>query len=75
MRAAYAIECSCSSANPPPLCAQLYSSTAGAFSKIGSMNAARVGHSSTLLQSGKVLNAAHSDAGNELNSAETYQPQ
>jgi len=49
-------------------------STTGAWSKTGSMNAARVGHSSTLLQSEKVLNAAGSDAANELNSAETYQP-
>jgi len=54
--------------------AELYNSTTGAWSKTGSMNAARVGHSSTLLQSGKVLNAAGSDAANELNSAETYQP-
>jgi hypothetical protein len=38
------------------------------------MNAARAGHSSTLLQSGKVLNAAGGDAANELNSAETCQP-
>jgi N-acetylneuraminic acid mutarotase len=54
--------------------AELYNPTTGAWSKTNRMNAARVGHSSTLLQSGKVLNAAGSSATNELNSAETYQP-
>jgi N-acetylneuraminic acid mutarotase len=54
--------------------AELYNATTGAWSKTGSMTAARVGHSSTLLQSGKVLNAGGSNANNELTSAETYQP-
>jgi hypothetical protein len=38
------------------------------------MNAARVGHSSTLLLSGLVLNAAGANAAFELLSAETFQP-
>ena len=54
--------------------AELYNSTSGAWSKTGSMTTARVGHSSTLLQSGKVLNAAGSGANNELDSAELYTP-
>jgi N-acetylneuraminic acid mutarotase len=54
--------------------AEIYNSTTGAWSKTGSMKAARVGHSSTLLQSGQVLNAGGSGANNELSSAETYQP-
>jgi N-acetylneuraminic acid mutarotase len=54
--------------------AELYNATTGVWSKTGSMHSARVGQSSTLLQSGVVLNAAGSNANNELSSAETYQP-
>ena len=38
------------------------------------MTAARVGHTATLLRSGKVLAASGSDANNDLTSAELYQP-
>jgi N-acetylneuraminic acid mutarotase len=54
--------------------AELYNSLTGVWSKTGAMHAARVGHSSTLLQTGVVMNASGSNANNDLVSAETYQP-
>jgi N-acetylneuraminic acid mutarotase len=55
--------------------AEIYNPGTGAWSTTGSMNAARVGHSSTLLGSGIVLNAGGANtAGNEQSSAEAYQP-
>jgi hypothetical protein len=54
--------------------AEIYNPATGKWTPTGSMNAARVGHSSTLLLSGLVLNAAGANAIFELLSAETYQP-
>lgn len=53
---------------------ELYNPSTGAWTKTGSMSSARVGHSSTLLGSGKVLAAAGSGANTELASAEIYTP-
>lgn len=54
--------------------AELYIANTGVWTKTGSMNKARVGHSATLLMSGQVLAAAGSGANNELASAEIYKP-
>jgi N-acetylneuraminic acid mutarotase len=54
--------------------AEIYNPATGKWTPTGSMNATRVGHSSTLLSSGLVLNAAGANAVFELLSAETYQP-
>jgi N-acetylneuraminic acid mutarotase len=55
--------------------AELFNPATGAWTTTGSMNTARVGHSSTLLASGQVLSAGGaSNAGNELTSAELYRP-
>jgi len=54
--------------------AELYTPSSGVWTKTGSMKKARVGHSATLLVSGKVLAAAGSGANNELASAELYIP-
>lgn len=54
--------------------AEIYNPSTGHWSKTGSMITARVGHSATLLISGKVLAAAGSGANNELSSAELYTP-
>lgn len=56
------------------LSAELYNPTTGVWSTTGNMNARRVDHTSTVLMSGLVLNAAGSGPANELASAETYQP-
>jgi len=53
---------------------ELYNPSTGVWTKTGSMNKARVGHSTTLLMSGQVLAAAGSGANNELGSAEIYKP-
>jgi N-acetylneuraminic acid mutarotase len=54
--------------------AEIYNSTTGKWTHTGSMTSARVGHTATLLRSGKVLASSGSDANNELTSAELYQP-
>jgi N-acetylneuraminic acid mutarotase len=54
--------------------AEIYDPNTGAWTKTGSMNRARVGHSATLLISGQVLAVAGSSATNELGSAELYKP-
>ena len=54
--------------------AELFNPVTGAWSTTGAMRAARVGHSSTLLPSGSVLNAGGSNAATELGSAEIYAP-
>jgi N-acetylneuraminic acid mutarotase len=54
--------------------AELYNPSTGVWTKTGSMRQSRVGHSATLMSSGKVLVAAGSGANNELASAEIYTP-
>jgi hypothetical protein len=59
--------------------AELYDPTAGTFTATGGMNAARFGHSATLLPSGKVLIAGGADRKDGLSmqglaSAELYDP-
>jgi N-acetylneuraminic acid mutarotase len=54
--------------------AEIYNHSTGVWSKTGSLNNARVGHSATLLISGKVLAASGSDANNDLTSCEIYTP-
>jgi N-acetylneuraminic acid mutarotase len=54
--------------------AEIYNPSTGLWRTTGSMHAARVGHSSTLLPSGLALDAAGANAAFELLSAETYQP-
>ena len=54
--------------------AELYNPTTGKWTDTGSMSVARVGHTATLLTSGKVLAASGSDANNDWTSAELYQP-
>ena len=51
---------------------ELYSSTTGKWTSTGSMSTPRVGHTTTLLTSGRVLAASGSDANNDLTSAELY---
>jgi N-acetylneuraminic acid mutarotase len=53
---------------------ELYNPSTGTWTASGSMSNARAGHTSTVLHSGKVINAGGSDAVNELNSAEMYTP-
>ena len=54
--------------------AEIYNLSSGVWRKTGSMNHARVGHSATLLISGKVLATSGSDANNDLTSCEIYAP-
>ncbi|MBZ5613210.1 MAG: hypothetical protein LAO23_04305 [Acidobacteriia bacterium] len=54
--------------------AELYNPATGKWTSTGSMSVARVGHTSTLLTSGKVLTSSGSDANNDWTSAELYQP-
>ncbi|MGC2476976.1 MAG: kelch repeat-containing protein [Candidatus Sulfotelmatobacter sp.] len=54
--------------------AELYDPATGKWSATGSMSNARAGHTSTVLHNGNVVNAGGSDAVNELDSAELYQP-
>lgn len=58
----------------PLASAELYNPATGTWSATGSMSNARAGHTSTVLHNGKVVNAAGSDAVNELDSAELYTP-
>jgi len=54
--------------------AEVYNPATGKWTTTGSMSVARVGHSSTLLTSGKVLTASGGDVNNDWTSAELYQP-
>jgi large repetitive protein len=54
--------------------AEVYNPATGKWTPTGSMSVARVGHTSTLLTSGRVLTASGSDANNDWTSAELYQP-
>jgi N-acetylneuraminic acid mutarotase len=58
----------------PLASAELYNPATGTWTATGSMSSARAGHTSTVLHNGQVLNAGGSDANNELDSAELYQP-
>lgn len=53
--------------------AEIYNPSTGLWTKTGSMGSPRVGHSSTLLATGLVLNAGGSTINDELATAETYQ--
>jgi hypothetical protein len=63
-----------SSGVTPLTSAELYNPATGRWTATGSMSSARVGHTSTVLTNGFVLNAGGSDGNNELNSAELYTP-
>jgi N-acetylneuraminic acid mutarotase len=54
--------------------AELYNPATGAWKTTGSLHAARIGHTSTVLLSGLVLDAAGANINNDLNSAELYKP-
>jgi N-acetylneuraminic acid mutarotase len=54
--------------------AELYNPATGKWTKTESMSVARVGHTATLLTSGKVLATSGSDANNDWTSAELYHP-
>jgi N-acetylneuraminic acid mutarotase len=54
--------------------AEIYNVATGAWKTTGSMHAARIGHASTLLLSGLVLDAAGANLTNALASAELYRP-
>lgn len=54
--------------------AELYNPATGKWTTTGSMSVARVGHTATLLTSGKVLTASGSDTNNDWTSSELYQP-
>jgi N-acetylneuraminic acid mutarotase len=54
--------------------AEIYDPTTGVWSKTGNMSGPRVGHSSTLLGSGLVLNAGGNDGTKELATSEAYKP-
>jgi N-acetylneuraminic acid mutarotase len=54
--------------------AEIYHPSTGIWSKTGSMSNARVGHTATLLTSGKVMAVSGSDANNDLVSCELYTP-
>ena len=58
----------------PLASAELYNPTNGTWTATGRMSNTRAGHTSTVLHNGNVVNAGGSDAVNELNSAELYQP-
>ena len=58
----------------PLASAELYNPANGTWTATGSMSNARSGHTSTVLHNGNVVNAGGSDAVNELDSAELYQP-
>jgi len=63
-----------STTQTPLASAELYDPTSGVWTATGSMSHARAGHTSTVLTTGRVLNAGGSDAVNELDSAELYTP-
>lgn len=54
--------------------AELYNPSTGVWSKTGSLSNARVGHTATLLTSGKVMAVSGSNANNDLTSCEIYTP-
>ena len=54
--------------------AELYEPTTRRFSLTGSLNTARMGHTATVLQDGRILIAGGTDGTNALNSAEIYDP-
>jgi N-acetylneuraminic acid mutarotase len=54
--------------------AELYNPATGAWKTTGSLHAARIGHTSTVLPSGPVLDAAGANLSNDLASAELYTP-
>jgi len=54
--------------------AELYHPATGKWTNTGSMSVARVGHTATLLVSGRVIAASGSDANNDLTSCESYTP-
>jgi N-acetylneuraminic acid mutarotase len=56
----------------PLASAELYNPANGTWTATGSLSNARVGHTSTVLHNGNVVNAGGSDAVNELDSAELY---
>jgi N-acetylneuraminic acid mutarotase len=58
----------------PLASSELYNPATGTWTATGSMSHARAGHTSTVLHNGHVVNAGGSDAVNELDSAELYQP-
>ena len=63
---------------PPPFAdlssAELYDPDSGTWSTTGSMNAARAGHTATLLPDGKVLVAGGDSSYHAFSSAELYDP-
>ncbi|MCM3902465.1 MAG: hypothetical protein ND866_12225 [Pyrinomonadaceae bacterium] len=67
----------CSSNCAPPifLTAEIYDPTTGMWSATGSMNAARAGHTATLLYSGKVLAVGGFNETGTTSTAELYNPQ
>jgi N-acetylneuraminic acid mutarotase len=54
--------------------AELYNPATGAWKTTGSLHAARIGQTSTLLLSGLVLDTAGANLSNDLASAELYRP-
>jgi N-acetylneuraminic acid mutarotase len=54
--------------------AELYNPATGTWKPTGSLHAARIGHTSTVLLSGLVLDAAGANLNSDLASAELYQP-
>ena len=54
--------------------AELYNPANGKWTNTGSMNNARVGHTATLMTSGKVMAVSGSNANNDLVSVEVYIP-
>jgi N-acetylneuraminic acid mutarotase len=54
--------------------AELYNPATGAWKSTGSLHAARIGHTSTVLLTGLVLDAAGANISNDLASAELYHP-
>jgi len=58
----------------PLASAELYNPASGTWSATGSLSHARAGHTSTVLHSGKVIDAGGSNAIDELSSVEIYTP-
>jgi N-acetylneuraminic acid mutarotase len=54
--------------------AELYNPASGTWSATGSLSHARAGHTSTVLHTGKVIDAGGSNAVDELSSVEIYTP-